>query len=81
MSTNLVVEVYDGNVEGALKHFKSLALKAGLFKEIKRHNFYLKPGERRRLKSKKARAQLVKAARRKATAEAEYLRRRGQTDD
>jgi ribosomal protein S21 len=79
--TNLVVEVFNGDVAGALKHFKALALKAGLFKEIKRHDFYTKPGERRRRKSKVARARLAKTERRRAASEAASLLRRGQTDD
>jgi ribosomal protein S21 len=47
------------------KKFTKTCLKAGLFKELK-PRVYMKPGERRRLKSKIARAKIRKAARRQA---------------
>ena len=42
-------------VESALKRFKHKVLQEDIIREIKRHAFYLKPGERKRLKSKLAR--------------------------
>jgi small subunit ribosomal protein S21 len=78
--TNLVILVPDGNVEGALTRFKRSAMKAGLFKEIRRHEFYMKPGERRRRKAKVARSRLAKTERRRAAGEVAMLLRRGQTD-
>ena len=42
-------------VESALKRFKRKVLQEEIIREIKRHAFYLKPGERKRLKSKLAR--------------------------
>jgi small subunit ribosomal protein S21 len=42
-------------LESALKRFKRKVLQEDIVKEIKRHSFYLKPGERKRLKSKLAR--------------------------
>jgi small subunit ribosomal protein S21 len=42
-------------LESALKRFKRKVLQEDIIKEIKRHSFYLKPGERKRLKSKLAR--------------------------
>ena len=76
-TTKLVVEVYNGDVVGALSRFKKQAIKTGLFKEIKRHDFYTKPSMRRRRKSKLARARLAKTARRRAAGEAARLLRTG----
>jgi small subunit ribosomal protein S21 len=76
-----VVEVYDGNIEGALKRFKKESMKVSLFKEIKRHDFYTKPGERKRLKSKLARAKINKSARRQEAARVARLLQMGMTDD
>lgn len=78
---NLTVEVFNGDVVGALARFKKQAIRTGLFKQIKRHDFYVKPGERRRLKSKLARTRIRKAARRQAAGEAARLQRLGLSDD
>lgn len=66
MTTNLVVPVVDGNVDAALRKLKKLSVTTGLFREMKVRSFYTKPGERRRLKSLKARRAQRKAARRRA---------------
>jgi small subunit ribosomal protein S21 len=79
--SNLTVEVFDGDVVGALSRFKTQAIRTGLFKELKRHDFYVKPSMRRRRKSKLARARLAKTARRRAAGEAARLLRLGITDD
>ena len=71
MSTNLVVEVRDGDVAGALNHFKTLALKTGLFKEMKKRNFYEKPSLKKRRKLIEAQKRRAKALRQRA----EYDRR------
>jgi small subunit ribosomal protein S21 len=42
-------------VESALKRFKRKVLQEDIIKEIKRRSFYLKPGQKKRLKSKLAR--------------------------
>jgi small subunit ribosomal protein S21 len=50
------IQVRDGEtVESALRRFKRRVLEEDIIKEIKRHSFYLKPGEKKRLKSKLAR--------------------------
>jgi len=50
------IELREGEtVEGALKRFKRKVLQEDIIKDIKRHAFYLKPGEKKRLKSKLAR--------------------------
>lgn len=79
--SNLTVEVFDGDVVGALARFKKQAIRTGLFKEIKRHDFYAKPSMRRRRKSKLARTRLAKTARRRAAGEAARLLRLGMSAD
>jgi ribosomal protein S21 len=62
------------------KRFTRACLKAGLFREIK-PRVYVKPGERKRLKSKIARVKARKAARRQAAGVAARLLRLGMGDD
>lgn len=51
-----VVYVQDGEpLESALKRFKRKVQQEDIIKEIKKHAFYLKPGERRRIKEALAR--------------------------
>ena len=46
------VQVHDGeSLESALKRFKRKVLQEDIIKEIKRHAFYLKPGQKKRVKS------------------------------
>lgn len=42
-------------LESALRRFKRKVLQEDIIKEIKRHSFYLKPGEKKRIKSVLAR--------------------------
>ncbi|HEX2613966.1 MAG TPA: 30S ribosomal protein S21 [Nitrososphaera sp.] len=42
-------------LENALYRFKSKVQQENIVKEVKRHSFYLKPGERRRVKQALAR--------------------------
>ena len=45
------VHVQDGEtVESALRRFKRKVQQEDIIKEIKRHSFYLKPGEKKRTK-------------------------------
>ena len=53
-----MAEVYivDGEtIESALRRFKRKVLQEDIIKETKRHSFYLKPGEKKRIKSALAR--------------------------
>ncbi len=53
-----MAEVYiqDGEtLESALRRFKRKVLQADIIKETKRHSFYLKPGEKKRVKAALAR--------------------------
>jgi small subunit ribosomal protein S21 len=50
------VHVNDGeSLESALKRFKRKVLQEEIIKDIKSHAFYLKPGQKKRLKSALAR--------------------------
>ena len=63
------VRVQEGEpLENALRRFKRKVQQEDIIKEVKRHSFYLKPGERRRVKEALAR----KRNRKKARKEQEY---------
>jgi small subunit ribosomal protein S21 len=50
------VHVQDGeNLESALRRFKRKVQTEDIIKEIRRHSFYLKPGEKKRTKEALAR--------------------------
>jgi small subunit ribosomal protein S21 len=50
------VHIQDGEtLENALRRFKRKVLQEDIIKEVKRHAFYLKPGQKRRTKSALAR--------------------------
>ncbi len=50
----LTVVVDDRGIEAALRVFKKLVIKEGLLKDIKRHERYEKPGDRKRRKTREA---------------------------
>jgi small subunit ribosomal protein S21 len=50
------VHIQDGEtLESALRRFKRKVLQEDIIKEIKRHSYYLKPGEKKRVKAALAR--------------------------
>ena len=50
------VQIHEGeSLESALKRFKRKVLNEDIIKEIKRHAFYLKPGQKKRVKEALAR--------------------------
>ena len=51
-------------LENALRRFKRKVMTEDIIKEVKRHAFYLKPGQKRRVKSALARKRNWKKARR-----------------
>ena len=55
----------DESLESALRRFKRKVQQEDIIKEIKKHSYYLKPGERRRIKQALAR----KRARKKKSRE------------
>ena len=58
------IHVNEGeSLESALKRFKRKVMNEEIIKDIKKHAFYLKPGQKKRVKSAEAR----KRARKKRT--------------
>jgi small subunit ribosomal protein S21 len=50
------IKIQDGeSLEGALRRFKRKVQQEDIIKEIKRHSYYLKPGEKKRVKAALAR--------------------------
>ena len=59
------VRLFDGeSIESALRRFKRQVQQEGIIKDVKRHSFFLKPGEKKRLKSKLAQKMKRKKVRR-----------------
>ena len=59
------VNVNDGeSLESALRRFKRKVQQEDIIKEVKRHSFYLKPGEKKRVKQALARKRNRKKTRR-----------------
>ena len=59
------VRIQEGeSLENALRRFKRKVQQEDIIKEVKRHSFYLKPGERRRVKQALARKRARKKVRR-----------------
>ena len=49
------IHLQDGeSLESALKRFKRKVMNEDIIKDIKRHAFYLKPGQKKRLKAMNA---------------------------
>ena len=64
------VRLHDGeSIENALRRFKRLVLHEDIIKETKRHSYYLKPGQKKRLKSLLARKRDRKRRTRERTPE------------
>jgi len=65
------VHIQDGEtLENALRRFKRKVLQEDIIKETKRHSFYLKPGQKKRVKSALAR----KRNRKKRTRDTDFDR-------
>lgn len=59
------VELHEGeSIESLLRRFKRKVQQEDIIKEIKRHSYYLKPGEKRRIKAALARKRVRKKQRR-----------------
>jgi len=56
-------------IDSALLCLKKEMLKGGVFKELRRRDYYLKPSQRKRIKSQVARAKIQKFAKRRAAAD------------
>ena len=61
------VRLQDGEtVENALRRFKRQVIQENIIGEVKRHSFYLKPGQKLRVKQALARKRKSKKARRES---------------
>ena len=61
------VKLQEGEtLENALRRFKRKVQQEDIIKEVKRHSYYLKPGEKKRLKQALARKRNRKKSRRDA---------------
>jgi small subunit ribosomal protein S21 len=59
------VRINDGeSIESALRRFKRRVQQEDIIKDIKKHSFYLKPGDKRRAKQALARKRTLKKQRR-----------------
>ena len=59
------VRIQDGeSIENALRRFKRKVQQEDIIKEVKNHSFYLKPGEKKRIKQALARKRTRKKVRR-----------------
>ena len=64
------VHLHEGEtLENALRRFKRKVLQEDIIKEVKRHAFYLKPGQKKRVKSALARKRNRKKRNRESAAE------------
>jgi small subunit ribosomal protein S21 len=58
------VRIQDGeSIENALRRFKRKVQQEDIIKEVKKHSFYLKPGEKKRIKQALARKRTRKKVR------------------
>jgi small subunit ribosomal protein S21 len=58
------IRLQDGeSIENALRRFKRKVLSEDIIREVKRHSYFLKPGERRRVKQALARKRARKKIR------------------
>ena len=59
------IQIHDGeSIENALRRFKRKVQQEDIIKEVKKHSFYVKPGEKKRLKQALARKRSRKKLRR-----------------
>ena len=65
-SSAVKIDVFDNQIEPALKALKKQMLTAGVFKEMKRRAFYEKPSVKRKRKQAEARRKRRKALARRA---------------
>ncbi len=59
------IRIYEGeSIENALRRFKRKVMQEDIIKDVKKHSFYLKPGEKKRIKQALARKRSRKKVRR-----------------
>ena len=69
------VHLNDGeSLESALKRFKRKVMNEEIIKDIKKHAFYLKPGQKKRVKSAEARKRDRKSKKRSSDGDSDQKR-------
>ena len=69
------IHLNDGeSLESALKRFKRKVMNEEIIKDIKKHAFYLKPGQRKRVKSAEARKRARKNKKRSSDSDSDQRR-------
>jgi small subunit ribosomal protein S21 len=64
------IRIHEGeSIENALRRFKRKVQQEDIIKEVKKHSYYLKPGEKKRIKQALARKRSRKKVRREAVGE------------
>ena len=59
------IRIHEGeSIENALRRFKRKVMQEDIIKEVRKHSFYLKPGEKKRIKQALARKRSRKKVRR-----------------
>ncbi len=59
------IHIHEGeSIESALRRFKRKVQQEDIIKEVKKHSFYMKPGEKKRVKQALARRRARKKTRR-----------------
>ena len=59
------IRIHEGeSIENALRRFKRKVMQEDIIKEVRKHSFYLKPGEKKRIKQALARKRARKRVRR-----------------
>ena len=59
------IRLHEGeSIENALRRFKRKVMQEEIIKEVRKHSFYLKPGEKKRIKQALARKRSRKKVRR-----------------
>jgi small subunit ribosomal protein S21 len=59
------IQIHDGeSIESALRRFKRKVQQEDIIKDVKKHSFYMKPGEKKRVKQALARKRSRKKIRR-----------------
>lgn len=61
------IDVYDNNVDQAIRVLKKKMIREGMFREMKKRKFFEKPSERKRRKKAEAVRRLRKKMRRSVT--------------
>ncbi|MBF0429143.1 MAG: 30S ribosomal protein S21 [Magnetococcales bacterium] len=62
------IDVYDNNVDQAIRVLKKKMIREGMFREMKKRKFFEKPSERKRRKKAEAVRRLRKKIRRSSVA-------------